>query len=68
MTSLGLALQFRESWERGVAHFSVAKAEKLEEEFTKCCHFLISCLEKTVQRGSYPHRKSSEMKDIVLGG
>ncbi len=59
MNALGLALQFRRSWERGVAHFAVSEAGEMEAEFMRCCQFMISCLNRTVARGSCPHCEST---------
>eukprot|EP00731_Ephydatia_muelleri_P023846 Em0016g117a len=55
MKILNLALHFRQKWERGLDKFSAAEAERVEGEFTKCTHFLVSFLQKTVEKGSYPH-------------
>ena len=52
---LNLTLHFRQKWERGLDKFSMAEAERVEGEFTKCTHFLVSFLQKTVEKGSYPH-------------
>ena len=41
-----------------ISHFSsAAEAERVEGEFIKCTHFLVSFLQKTVEKGSYPHCK-----------
>lgn len=55
MKILNLTLHFRQRWERGLERFSTADAERVEAEFTKCTHFIVSFLEKAVEKGSYPH-------------
>lgn len=37
--------------------FSVDKFKKIDEEFTKCNTFLVSCLANIVKRGAFPHCK-----------
>lgn len=34
---------------------SFAEAERVETEFSKCSHFLVTCLNHIVKRGSFPH-------------
>ena len=57
ITVLKIALRFRQCWERGVAHFDIREAEDMEVEFLRSCIFLVTCLNKAVQRGSSPHCK-----------
>jgi len=37
--------------------FSQEKFKKIDEEFTKCNTFLVSCLENITKRGAFPHCK-----------
>lgn len=37
--------------------FSEEKFKKIDEEFTKCNTFLVSCLENITKRGAFPHCK-----------
>ncbi len=50
---LNIGVEFRQRWERGVVHFDLALAKRMEEEFTKSCHFLVDCFNKTAHRGSF---------------
>ncbi len=59
MNVLNLAVTFKRHWEMGVANFSTENASRIEDEFLKCSHFLVSCLNNTVKRGTFPHCKSS---------
>ena len=34
---------------------SRAEGETIESEFSKCSHFLVTCLNNTVRRGSFPY-------------
>ena len=43
--------------------FSVEKFKKIDEEFTKCNTFLISCLDNIVKRGAFPH---CELSSVIL--
>lgn len=53
---LDQGVRLRQCWERGVTSARlVREVEVLEEEFSRCCHFLVSCLNNTVQRSALPH-------------
>ena len=41
--------------------FSADKFKKIDEEFTKCNTFLISCLDNIVKRGAFPHCEWSSL-------
>ena len=36
---------------------SFAEGQKIESDFRKCSHFLVTCLNNTVKRGSFPYRE-----------
>ena len=36
-------------------HSSRAEGKKMESDFSKCSHFLVTCLNNTVKRGSFPY-------------
>ena len=55
VTALGLCLRFRQCWEMGVARFGRRAAAEIEAEFSRCVYFLVSCLNKTVQKRPSPH-------------
>lgn len=42
--------------------FSEDKFKKIDEEFTKCNTFLVSCLGNIVKRGAFPHCKLFNIK------
>ena len=43
--------------------FSIDKFKKIDEEFTKCNTFLVSCLDNIVKRGAFPH---CELSSVIL--
>lgn len=55
---LNLVLLFQSYWDNGVQYMSFEKFKKIDEEFTKCNTFLVSCLANIVKRGSFPHLES----------
>jgi gamma-tubulin complex component 5 len=58
LKTLRLTLGFRKKWDRGLYNFSGADGQKMESEFSKCSHFLVTCLNNTVKRGSFPYLES----------
>lgn len=44
----------------------MADAQSIEEEFSRCSHFLISCLLSHIKRGSFPHRKYYNTLHVVI--
>ena len=55
MSVLRLAIAFTEKWREGVEEFQFHEAEKMEVEFSRCSHFLVSCLNNVTKRGHFPH-------------
>lgn len=55
---LNLILLFQSYWDNGACYLSVDKFKKIDEEFTKCNTFLVSCLANIVKRGAFPHLES----------
>jgi len=55
---LNLVLLFQTYWDNGAQHMSEDKFKKIDEEFTKCNTFLVSCLGNVVKRGAFPHLES----------
>ncbi|XP_068734971.1 gamma-tubulin complex component 5-like isoform X2 [Montipora capricornis] len=55
---LNLVLLFQSYWDNGAHNMSVDKFKKMDEEFTKCNTFLVSCLANIVKRGAFPHLES----------
>ena len=55
---LRLSVQFSERWRDGLEKFGVHEAERLEVEFSRCSHFLVSCLNNVTKRGHFPHCES----------
>ena len=55
---LRLSVQFSERWREGVERFGVHEAERMEVEFSRCSHFLVSCLNNVTKRGHFPHCES----------
>ena len=55
---LRLSVRFSERWREGVERFRVHEAERMEVEFSRCSHFLISCLNNVTKRGHFPHCES----------
>ena len=64
MNVLRLAVEFSERWREGVEEFAFSEAEKIEVEFSRCSHFLVSCLNNVTKRGHFPH---CEWANIVVG-
>ena len=56
---LRLSVQFSERWREGVERFGVHEAERMEVEFSRCSHFLVSCLNNVTKRGHFPHCESN---------
>lgn len=55
---LNLVLLFQTYWDRGTELINEVKFKKIEEEFTKCNTFLVSCLGNIAKRGAFPHLES----------
>ncbi|CAH3020487.1 unnamed protein product [Porites evermanni] len=55
---LNLVLLFQSYWDNGIQHISEKKFNKIDDEFTKCNTFLVSCLGNIVKRGVFPHLDS----------
>ncbi|KAJ7388642.1 Gamma-tubulin complex component 5 [Desmophyllum pertusum] len=55
---LNLVLLFQTYWDNGAQHINEEKFKKMDEEFTKCNTFLISCLGNIAKRGAFPHLES----------
>lgn len=55
---LNLVLLFQTYWDRGTELINEQKFKKIEEEFTKCNTFLVSCLGNIAKRGAFPHLES----------
>ncbi|XP_020624947.1 gamma-tubulin complex component 5-like [Orbicella faveolata] len=55
---LNLVLMFQTYWDNGAQHINEEKFKKIDEEFTKCNTFLVSCLENITKRGAFPHLES----------
>lgn len=49
-----LLIHFPTMW---YVNFRWYDGERIEIEFMRCIHFLISCLNKHIKRGSFPHCK-----------
>ena len=64
LNALRLSVQFSERWRDGVERFGVHEAERMEVEFSRCSHFLVSCLNNVTKRGHFPH---CESKLVVIG-
>nr|XP_058958465.1 gamma-tubulin complex component 5-like [Pocillopora verrucosa] len=55
---LNLVLLFQTYWDMGTELINEVKFKKIEEEFTKCNTFLVSCLGNIAKRGAFPHLES----------
>ncbi|KAL9962926.1 hypothetical protein ACROYT_G032081 [Oculina patagonica] len=55
---LNLVLTFQTYWDNGAQHINEEKFKKIDEEFTKCNTFLVSCLGNIAKRGAFPHLES----------
>ena len=53
--ALEQALRFRQCWDGGVATIDVQEVASLEKEFANCTHFLVSCLNSSIQQSALPH-------------
>lgn len=68
MNVLRLAVEFSERWREGVERFGLPEAEKIEVNFSRCSHFLVSCLNNAIKRGHFPHCECVSVRQLYMDG